>query len=130
MCVYSCIIYISYHVLLIIFPSKNTSNGNNKLCNISNNIWQTYFLQIIQSFYPKFEKNSSNSLFDDIKDYLPLLFFFNKYKQINSLFDDLKDYLSWWLLFITKSQYQLKDYLLWWLFFIIRPSYQLVVSSS
>ena len=94
MCVYSCIIYISYHVLLIIFPSKTLLIVIINFVIFPTIFDKLYFLQIIQSFYPKFEKNSSNSLFDDIKDYLPLLFFFNKYKQINSLFDDLKDYLS------------------------------------
>ena len=66
-CVYSCIIYISSHILLIIFPSKTLLILIIYFVIFPTIFDKLYFLQIMQSFYPKF---------DDIKDYLPLLFFF------------------------------------------------------
>ena len=132
-CIYVCVFL--YHIYFIscitnYISIQNTSNSNNKLCNISNNIWQTLFLTNHTKFLSKIWEKLLKLTIWWHKRLFTFTFFQNKYKQINSLFDDLKDYLSWWLLFITKSQYQLKDYLLWWLFFIIRPRYQLVVSSS
>ena len=79
----------------------NTSNTNDKLCNTPKNIWQTLFLTNRTKILTKYEKNSSNPLFGNLKDYLTFLFFFGC--VINMITFQSIAFVSWWLLFRQKT---------------------------